>query len=65
MSPDRIASSGVEPSRSSTFLKLSADKLLVFKWSQAQVYFLKNSYVAFPFSFPFHEEGEALGTRLG
>ena len=29
------------PSRSSTFLKLSADKLLVFKWSQAQVYFLK------------------------
>ena len=29
------------PSRSSTFLKLSADRLLVFKWSQAQVYFLK------------------------
>ena len=29
------------PSRSSTFLKLSADKLLVFEWSQAQVYFLK------------------------
>ena len=29
------------PSSSSTFLKLSADKLLVFKWSQAQVYFLK------------------------
>ena len=29
------------PSRSSTFLKLSADELLVFKWSQAQVYFLK------------------------
>ena len=35
--PDRIAGSGVDPSRSSTFLKLSADKLLVFKWSQAQV----------------------------
>ena len=33
--------SGVDPSRSSIFLKLSADKLLVFKWSQAQVYFLK------------------------
>lgn len=27
----------VDPSRSSIFLKLSADKLLVFKWSQAQV----------------------------
>ena len=26
------------------FLKLSADKLLVFKWSQGQVYFLQNSY---------------------
>ena len=36
--PDHIAGSGVDPSRSSTFLKLSADKLLVFKWSQAQVY---------------------------
>ena len=37
------------PSRSSTFLKLSADKLLVFKWSQAQVYFLKKymKYVVF------------------
>ena len=41
VSPDRIAGSGVDPSRSSTFLKLSADKLLVFRWSQAQVYFLK------------------------
>ena len=39
VSPDRIAGSGVDPSRSSIFLKLSADKLLVFKWSQAQVYF--------------------------
>ena len=28
---DRIAGSGVDPSRSSIFLKLSADKLLVFK----------------------------------
>ena len=43
VSPNRIAGSGVDPSRSSTFLKLSADKLLVFKWSQAQVYFF-NSY---------------------
>ena len=41
VSPDRITGSGVDPSRSSTFLKLSADKLLVFRWSQAQVYFLK------------------------
>ena len=41
-SPDRIAGSGVDPSRSSTFLKLSADELLVFKWSQAQVYFSKS-----------------------
>ena len=39
VSPDRITGSGVDPSRSSTFLKLSADKLLVFKWSQAQVYY--------------------------
>ena len=36
--------SGVDPSRSSTFLKLSTAKLLVFKWSLAQVYFFKNSY---------------------
>ena len=33
--------SGVDPSRSSIFWKLSADNLLVFKWSQAQVYFFK------------------------
>ena len=39
VSPDRIAGSGVDPSRSSIFLELSADKLLVFKWSQAQVWF--------------------------
>ena len=38
VSLDRIAGSGVDPSRSSIFLKLSADKLLVFKWSQTQVY---------------------------
>ena len=37
--PDGIAGSGVDPSRSTTFLELSADKLLVFKWSQAKVYF--------------------------
>ena len=42
--PDRITGSGVDPSSSSTFLKLSADKLLVFKWSQAQVHFFKKSY---------------------
>ena len=32
VSPDRIAGSGVDPSRSSTFLKLSAAKLLVFSY---------------------------------
>ena len=31
--------SGADPSRSSIFWKLSADNLLVFKWSQAPVYF--------------------------
>ena len=45
VSLDRIAGSGVDPSRSSTFLKLSADKLLVFKWSQAQVYFFKKNFI--------------------
>ena len=38
-SPDRVVGSRVDPSRSSNFLKLSVDKLLVFKWSQAN--FLK------------------------
>ena len=49
VSLDRIAGSGVDPSRSSIFLKLSADKLLVFKWSQAQVYFflIHMKYVVF------------------
>ena len=37
VSLERIAGSGVDPSRSRIFLKLSADKVLVFKWSQAQV----------------------------
>ena len=44
VSPDRIAGSGVDPSRSSIFLKLSAYKLLVFKWLQAQVIILFNLY---------------------
>ena len=35
----RIAGSGVDPSRSTISWKLSADKVLVFKWSQAQVWF--------------------------
>ena len=49
VSLERIAGSGVDPSRSSIFLKLSAYKLLVFKWSQAQVYFFKShvKYVLF------------------
>ena len=36
--PDRIAGSGVDPSSSSIFLKLSSDNLLFFKWSQAQIF---------------------------
>ena len=46
VSADRIAGSGVDPSRTSIFLKLSAYKLLVFKWSlksgarSCQVYYL-------------------------
>ena len=49
VSPDHIAGSGVDPSRSSIFLKLSADKLLVFKWSHAQVQFflIDMKYVVF------------------
>ena len=39
-SPNCIAHSGVDLARSSTFLKLCAGKLLVFKWSRAQFYFL-------------------------
>ena len=41
VSPDRTAGSSVDPSRSSTFLKLSADQITSFKWSQAQVYFFQ------------------------
>ena len=49
VSPDRIAGSGVDPSRSSIFFKLSADKLLVFEWLQAQVSFflIHMKYVVF------------------
>ena len=49
VSPDRIAGSGVDLSRSSIFLKLSADKLLFFKWLQAQVQFflIHMKYVVF------------------
>ena len=43
VSPDRIAGSGIEPLSSNTILKLSADKWLLFKWSQAQVHFFKNA----------------------
>ena len=48
VSLDCIAGSGVEPSRSSVYLKLSADKVLVFKWSQAK-FFVKihMKYVAY------------------
>ena len=42
VSPDCIVGSGVDPSRLSIFLKLSADNLLVFKWSQPQ--FFLNPY---------------------
>ena len=39
VSSDRIAGSGVDPSRSSIFFRLPVDNLVVFKWSQAHVYF--------------------------
>ena len=39
VSPERVADSGIDPSRSSILLKFSADKLLVLKWSQAQFVF--------------------------
>ena len=39
-----MAGSGIDPSRSSIVLKLSADKLLFFKWSQAQVHYFFNLY---------------------
>ena len=41
VTPDRSTGSGIDPSGSSVFSKLSADKLLVFKWSPAQFHFLK------------------------
>ena len=44
VSPDRIAGSGFDPLSSSNILKVFADKLLLFKWSQAQVQFFKNAY---------------------
>ena len=49
VSLDRIAGSGVDPSRSTIFWKLSADKVLVFKWLQAQVWFflIRMKYVVF------------------
>ena len=49
VSLDRIAGSGVDPSRSSIFLELSTEELLVFKWSQAQVSFFQihMKYVVF------------------
>ena len=37
VSLDRIAGSGIDPSRLSNYLKFSAEKFLVLKWSQAQV----------------------------
>ena len=48
VSLDRIAGSGVDPSRSSIY-QLSSDKLLVFKWSQAQVqiFLIHMKYVVF------------------
>ena len=42
--PDHIAGSGVDPSRSSTFLKLSADKLLVFNDRRLKFLLFKKSY---------------------
>ena len=47
--PVSLTVSRAQISRSSTFLKLSAEKLLVFKWSQAQIYFflIHMKYVVF------------------
>ena len=39
-----VSRAQVSTHRGRVFFKLSADKLLVCKWSQAQVYFFKNSY---------------------
>ena len=47
VSPDRIAGSRVHPSRSSIFLKLSIDRLLVFKRSQAQAYFFFQTHMKY------------------
>ena len=49
VSLDSTAGSGADPSRSSISLKLSADKLLVFKWSQAQdkFFLIDIKYVVF------------------
>ena len=47
VSPDRIAGSGIDPLRSSIFLKLSADKSPVFKWLQAQFFLIHMKYVVF------------------
>ena len=57
VSLDRIAGSGVDPSRSIIFVKLSAEKLLVFKWSQA-LPAISGKTVAFDFA----HHGHALVT---
>ena len=44
MSPDRTAGSSVDPSRSSTFLKLSADKLPVSNDRRLKSIFSNDSY---------------------
>ena len=44
VSPDRTAGLGMDPLSLSVFFKLSVDKLLLFKWSQAQVYFFLNKF---------------------
>ena len=43
----RIAGSGVDTTRASIFFKLSTDKLLVFRWSQAQFFLKYMKYVVF------------------
>ena len=44
VSPDRIAGSGIDSLSSTNILKVFTDKLLLFKWSQAQVHFFFNAY---------------------
>ena len=47
VSPDRIAGSGVDPWRTSIFLKLSAVNLFIFKLSHPHVYFFFKIHIKY------------------